>query len=283
MAGPFAMTSFWLSIQPLAHVAPRVVLVAAAIVFPLLFFVPAPYGRHFRPGWGPALGSTVGSIAMEWPSVFLFALVWVANPAFGRPMVLTLGLLWLVHYVQRTFVFSLLLRGPGRRQSLLTVALANVFNVLNATGNAAALTPRPFDAVFLVGVTLFALGFGLNVHSDRVLRSLRAPGETGYRIPFGGGFAYVSAPNYLGGDPRVARLRARGADAGRVGVRRVHLRQSGAAGPLEPPMVPRRGFPTIRCVDGRSSRSSGDDDPVPRSRLPPAAARPARVLHPHPR
>ena len=49
-----------------------------------------------------------------------------------------------------------------------------------------------------MGVTLFALGFGLNVHSDRVLRSLRAPGETGYRIPFGGGFAYVSAPNYLG-------------------------------------------------------------------------------------
>ena len=198
MAGSFAMTSFWLFIQPLAHVAPRVVLVAAAIVFPLLFFVPAPYGRHFRPGWGPALGSTVGWIAMEWPSVFLFALVWVANPAFGTPMVLTLGLLWLVHYVQRTFVFSLLLRGSGRRQSLLTVALANVFNVLNATGNAAALTPRPFDAIFLVGVTLFALGFGLNVHSDRVLRSLRAPGETGYRIPFGGGFAYVSAPNYLG-------------------------------------------------------------------------------------
>ena len=76
--------------------------------------------------------------------------------------------------------------------------MANVFNLFNATGNAAALTERPFDASFFVGVTLFAAGFVLNLHSDHVLRSLRAPGEMGYRIPFGGGFEYVSAPNYLG-------------------------------------------------------------------------------------
>jgi steroid 5-alpha reductase family enzyme len=81
---------------------------------------------------------------------------------------------------------------------MLTVGLANVFNVLNATGNAAALTDRPFDGRFLGGLLLFTLGFALNLHSDHVLRSLRAPGETGYKIPFGGGFNYVSAPNYLG-------------------------------------------------------------------------------------
>jgi steroid 5-alpha reductase family enzyme len=124
--------------------------------------------------------------------------VWIANPGFGMPMVTALGTLWLLHYLQRTFVFSLLLRGSRKRQAILTVALAVVFNVLNATGNAAALTDRPIDAAFLVGVALFGAGFALNVHSDHLLRSLRAPGETGYRIPFGGGFAYVSAPNYLG-------------------------------------------------------------------------------------
>jgi 3-oxo-5-alpha-steroid 4-dehydrogenase 1 len=192
------MTSFWLSIQPFAHAAPYAVLAAAAVVFPVLFFVPAPYGRHFRPGWGPALSSRVGWMAMEWPSVFLFGLVWIANPRFGTPMVLALGTLWLVHYLQRTFLFSLLLRDSGKRQSVLTVALANGFNVLNATGNAAALTDRPFDPAFFGGLLLFGLGFGLNLHSDHVLRSLRAPGESGYRIPRGGGFSYVSAPNYLG-------------------------------------------------------------------------------------
>ena len=192
------MTSFWISIQPFARAAPWIVLISAAAVFPLLFFVTAPYGRHFRPGWGPALDSKVGWVAMEWPSVFLFVLVWLANPDFGTPMVTVLGALWLLHYVQRTFVFSLLLRGSGRRQAAVTVALAIVFNVLNATGNAAALTERRFDVAFVVGVGLFAAGFLLNVHSDHVLRSLRLPGEKGYRVPFGGGFSYVSAPNYLG-------------------------------------------------------------------------------------
>ena len=192
------MTTFWLSIQPLAHAAPWVVLAAATVVFPLLLVVTAPYGRHFRPGWGPALGSRAGWMAMEWPSVFVFAAVWFANPAFGTPMVLALGALWLIHYLQRTFVFSLLLRGSGSQQPVLTVVLADLFNLLNATGNAAALADRPVDVAFLAGVALFAGGFALNVHSDHVLRALRAPGESGYKIPLGGGFTWVTAPNYLG-------------------------------------------------------------------------------------
>lgn len=41
-------------------------------------------------------------------------------------------------------------------------------------------------------------GFALNLHSDNTLLKLRKPGETGYSIPQGGGFRYVSCPNYLG-------------------------------------------------------------------------------------
>ena len=192
------MISFWTWLQPFARIAPWIVLISAGVVFPVLFLVPAPYGRHFRPGWGPAVSARLGWVAMEWPSVVLFALVWVANPEFGTPMVTALGLLWLAHYVQRTFVFSLLQRSSGRRQALLTVVLADAFNVLNATGNAAALHDRPFDAAFAVGAALFVAGLALNVHSDQLLRRLRKPGETGYKIPVGGGFGWVSAPNYLG-------------------------------------------------------------------------------------
>jgi hypothetical protein len=177
------MNSFWPSIHAFAHVAPWVVLVAAAAVFPLLFFVTAPYGRHFRPGWGPALGSRVGWIAMEWPSVFVFALVWIANPRFDTPMVRVLGLLWLIHYLQRTFLFSLLRKDSEKRQPVVTVAMGMAFNVINATGNAAGLTDRPFDGFFFLGVTLFVLGLLVYVHSDHVLRSLRAPGESGYKVP----------------------------------------------------------------------------------------------------
>ena len=31
-----------------------------------------------------------------------------------------------------------------------------------------------------------------------ILRNLRAPGETGYKIPVGGLFRWVSSPNYFG-------------------------------------------------------------------------------------
>ncbi len=49
-----------------------------------------------------------------------------------------------------------------------------------------------------MGVVLFLAGFAVNQHSDAILRRLRAPGDTGYRIPRGGGFGLVSCPNYSG-------------------------------------------------------------------------------------
>jgi 3-oxo-5-alpha-steroid 4-dehydrogenase 1 len=50
---------------------------------------------------------------------------------------------------------------------------------------------------FVVGASLFAYGFLANLRADAILRSLRRPGETGYRIPRGGLFEYVSSANYL--------------------------------------------------------------------------------------
>ena len=47
-------------------------------------------------------------------------------------------------------------------------------------------------------MTLFVVGQGINHHADHVLLNLRAPGETGYEIPFGGAYRWVSCPNYLG-------------------------------------------------------------------------------------
>ena len=193
------MSSPWSWIQSFGDVTPWIVLGAAAAVFPLLFFVTAPYGRHFRAGWGPAMSSRAGWIAMEWPSVLVFALVWMANPSFDTPLVRALGVLWLVHYVQRTFVFSLLLRDSGKRQAVLTVgAGARRSTWSTPPGTPSALRRPALRPAFVVGAALFAIGFLTNVHSDHVLRTLRAPGESGYRVPFGGGFRYVSAPNYLG-------------------------------------------------------------------------------------
>ena len=37
----------------------------------------------------------------------------------------------------------------------------------------------------LIGVFIFSAGFIVNLQSDSILRNLRKPGETGYKIPRG--------------------------------------------------------------------------------------------------
>ena len=90
------------------------------------------------------------------------------------------------------------MRGGGKPTPLLTVGMAIAFNTVNAITNGAALAPRGVDLKVVFGVLLFLAGFAINLHSDAVLRRLRKPGETGYAIPYGGLYRWVSCPNYLG-------------------------------------------------------------------------------------
>jgi steroid 5-alpha reductase family enzyme len=45
---------------------------------------------------------------------------------------------------------------------------------------------------------MFFSGYIINIHSDSILRGLRAKNETGYKIPGTGLFKFVSSPNYFG-------------------------------------------------------------------------------------
>ena len=51
---------------------------------------------------------------------------------------------------------------------------------------------------FGIGVVLFLAGFAVNLHSDRIIRRLRAPGDTTFHIPRGGLFEQVSSAHYFG-------------------------------------------------------------------------------------
>ena len=51
---------------------------------------------------------------------------------------------------------------------------------------------------FILGVFIFLAGRCINLHSDEVLRTLRRPGEKGYKIPYGGVFGWISAANLWG-------------------------------------------------------------------------------------
>jgi 3-oxo-5-alpha-steroid 4-dehydrogenase 1 len=179
-------------------------LVLAVATFVGLQVIVAPYGRHGRGGWGPTLPARIGWLVMESPAPLVFLGVYLAGPHRAELVPLVLLLLWQTHYVQRSFVYPFLVRGAAR-MPISVMAMAIAFNVLNGFINArwvSALGSYPTswlaDPRFLVGAALFVAGLALNLDADRILRRLRAPGETGYRIPEGGAYRWISCPNYLG-------------------------------------------------------------------------------------
>jgi len=180
--------------------------VLAAISALTLLFVAAPYGRHARAGWGPAIPSTLGWIVMESPSAIVMAVCWASGPRRSNPVAVVLAAGWIGHYLYRSFVFPWIRRGGSRPMPVSIALMACVFNVGNAYLNGRwlfALGPeRGVEWLtgprFVIGAALFAAGFATHVRADRLLARLRAPGETQYKIPRGFLFEHVSCPNYLG-------------------------------------------------------------------------------------
>ena len=90
----------------------------------------------------------------------------------------------------------------------MIAASAIFFNLINAGLNGyylAELAPASsYDSSwlgsthFITGIILFFTGMYINMRSDHILINLRKPGETGYRIPKGFLFDYVSSPNLFG-------------------------------------------------------------------------------------
>ncbi|MBE2251004.1 MAG: DUF1295 domain-containing protein [Myxococcus sp.] len=176
----------------------------AAVTFLAVSFIVAPYGRHRREGFGPTVPARWGWVVMESPAVFGLLAFFFSGEAPTQPGALVLLGLWLLHYLQRTFVFPLRMRGGGT-MPVLVAGLAFGFNVFNAALNGRWLSVADrypaswlLDPRFLIGAAVFLLGLGINWWADAVLRGLRAPGESGYRVPRGGLYELISCPNYLG-------------------------------------------------------------------------------------
>lgn len=178
--------------------------VLAALTAAGLKFIVAPYGRHTRGGWGPTVSARTGWMIMESPASLLFLAFYLTGENRAELVPLVLLGMWQLHYGQRAFVYPFLLRG-GNRMPLAIAGLAVAFNTLNAYVNALWISQVGEytaawlrDPRFVAGAALFLGGMLLNKASDRTLRNLRAPGETGYKIPRGGAYRWVSCPNYLG-------------------------------------------------------------------------------------
>ncbi|XP_036759526.1 3-oxo-5-alpha-steroid 4-dehydrogenase 2 isoform X2 [Manis pentadactyla] len=129
----------------------------------------------------PVLAGSAALVAMG-----ALVLYWAKPSGYGKTFVysfLTRGRSFPVALIFSSFFFCL---GNGLLQSYYLIYCAEY--------------PAEWytDIRFSLGLFLFLLGMGINIHSDYILRQLRKPGEIIYRIPQGGLFTYVSGANFLG-------------------------------------------------------------------------------------
>ena len=183
-----------------------VMAVAALAVFIALHFFEAGYGYLFDRRYGPPIPNKIGWVLMESPVFILMCILWATSDRMGQAGPLALFLLFEAHYFQRSFIFPMLLRGNSR-MPLGIVLMGMLFNTLNALmqgGWIFYVSPDGYydnwfaQPYIYVGGALFIAGMAINLHSDRIIRHLRKPGDTRHYIPRGGMFRYVSSANYFG-------------------------------------------------------------------------------------
>ena len=186
-------------------IAILVIFISAPLVFAMLYFYTAPYGRHYRGGWGPTVPERAGWIVMEAPALLVIGIVVLANARSVSLFSFLLLGLWEIHYLYRTCLFPLLMRESEKRFPIVIIGFAFIFNSLNGYANGLFLASAPLP----VGRILAGLP---RLHRRRPLRGrLRHPrvgrprpapparaGGVRYKIPRGGLFNLVSSPNYFG-------------------------------------------------------------------------------------
>ena len=139
---------------------------------------------------------------MESPVFIVMLALWACSGVgVALPQFLFL-LLFLLHYFQRSFVFPFLMKGKSKmpvaimamgivfKMPVAIMAMGIVFNVLNGMMQAGGLfyfngnVPTGIGWSYLsephalIGLLLFFIGMGINLHSDHVIRTLRKPGDT---------------------------------------------------------------------------------------------------------
>ncbi|KEH23121.1 putative 3-oxo-5-alpha-steroid 4-dehydrogenase (NADP(+)) [Medicago truncatula] len=178
-----------------------------------LTFLQAPYGKYYRPGWGPNLSPPLAWFLMESPTLWFTLYLFPHGKNSSNPKSIILITPFLVHYFNRTVIYPLRLfltkttKNPSGFPFSIAV-MAFLFNLLNSFVQARWVSHyKDFDdhhgngwcfwVVFLCGVFVFFVGMMINVWSDTELLRLKGEGK-GYVIPKGGLFEFVSCPNYFG-------------------------------------------------------------------------------------
>jgi protein-S-isoprenylcysteine O-methyltransferase Ste14 len=176
------------------------------LIFPVLLKIPAPYGRHNRKGWGPAIPNRAGWIIMELPSLILFILFFFSGVKMPSGITWIFFAIWVFHYSNRSILYPLRTKTKKKRIPVLIILFALIFNLVNGFINGyyfGSVHPDYdikwlYDPRFIAGLLVFITGLIINMKSDAILLSLRKNSTLGYYIPEGGMFRYISCPNFFG-------------------------------------------------------------------------------------
>ena len=182
------------------------VALAIAVVFALQKR-PAGYGQYTGKRWGKTINNRAGWVIMEVPVIIVFMAYWLASDRTFATTPLVFFLIFNIHYLQRTFVFPLLIRGDDQMPWSIII-FGILFNTANAVMQGTWIyflsPPEQYTPAwlttpqFIIGLAIFLAGFVINLHSDHIVRNLRKPGDTAFHIPRGGMFEYVTSANYFG-------------------------------------------------------------------------------------
>ncbi len=114
-------------------------------------------------------------------------------------------LFFMLHYSNRALIYPFRIKVDGKKMPVITMLASMSFYIINGYflgyyfGSLREYDWQwLYDPRFIIGASIFVFGFFINITSDNILMNLRKPGETGYKIPKGGFFRFVSCPNYFG-------------------------------------------------------------------------------------
>lgn len=177
----------------------------AIFIFFLLMKITAPYGRHSSAKWGPLIANHLGWFFMEFPALVVMLYVLVINFSTHSLAIAVMIGLYCLHYFNRSFIFPFRLHTRGKKMPVLIMSSGIFFNLCNTfllgyyfTNFATNDNSWFADTRFIIGLAIFLFGAWINWKADNILIHLRNPGETGYKIPQGWLFNYISCPNLFG-------------------------------------------------------------------------------------
>ena len=178
----------------------------ACLVFIVLLFVTAPYGRHTSGKWGLSIPNRLGWLLMELPALLIFLYFVISGTGEKSAAVWLITALFTAHYTNRSIIYPWRIKTTGKQMPVVIVLMAIFFNTVNSTfmGYYVGTLQTQYstgwltDPRFIAGVVIFITGMVINLTADEKLIHLRKTRSNGYQIPYGGLFNRISCPNFFG-------------------------------------------------------------------------------------